>query len=468
MTRIILDNFRRRWLLWALFCLMCVFAGIVLGIERDIRVSGILWVPISIAAMDWGFGCVRVLLLLPITARKVGRAYWWLTVCGSTLLFAVFSGIGILILKLAGTHGKFLGPWIEMFIATGPQDKFLGLWLETVLAGGLICGSTFAFMWGAIWTAALAKAGGSWRKRVPLQLYAWAFILAVIGGFYLFYKSPIGLIDKVVIAYLFGFIFSVLGWFRAERLFIDHSRARLEFADAGISGIPRGKFEPRSGYGGVPYLMARFCLFYLSILALLIALTIVMVCIAIRQEDHGDKWSDIVPPLLLAIQIYLFLFCFVQAMIVGTHLKFLRSLPLTSEQLASTILCIAILPVLIFGGPWIVFFLIKPGLLPSVSALSLVKFCLLNLAPVCVLTIGAIWYNEKSFRRITGIIVVWIVSMVPLIYQLATDSRGGLPNWIMIAVPVFSIFLALFTIRRLLERNEMTYRIKFELPPGWS
>ena len=57
--------------------------------------------------------------------------------------------------------------------------------------------------------------------------------------------------------------------------------------------------------------------------------------------------------------------------------------------------------------------------------------------------------------------------IVPIIYQLATSSRGGLPGWIIIAIPVLSVFIALFTIRRLLERNDMTYRIKFETPPGW-
>jgi hypothetical protein len=468
MTKIILDNFRRRWLMWALFCLLSLSAGLDLGIERDIRISAVVFISICMATMDWGFGCVRVLLSLPIAARQIGRAYWWLTVCASTLLFALFSATGILILRLAGTHGKFLGPWLEMFIATGPQDKFLGLWLETVLAGGLICGSMFAFMTGALWSAALSKAGESWRKRFPPQFYAWAFILALIGGMYFLFKSPISIVEKAVIAYLFGFIFSVPGWFRAERLFIDHSSSRLEFAGAGKSSVSRGKFEPRSGYGGVPYLIIRFCLFYLSIVALVIASTIVMAGITV-WHDHGAKWSDIVSPTLLEIQIWLFLMCFVQTTIVGTHLKFLRSLPLTSKQLAATILCMAILPVLIIGGPWILFFLIAPGVLPSMSALSLLKFCLLNLAPVCVLTTGVIWYNEKPFTRITGVIVVLIVSAVPLIYQLATNSRReGLPIWIIIAVPVFSIFIALFTIRHLLERNEMTYRIKFELPPGWS
>jgi hypothetical protein len=165
-------------------------------------------------------------------------------------------------------------------------------------------------------------------------------------------------------------------------------------------------------------------------------------------------------------QFWLFLLCFVQTMTMGTHLKFLRSLPLTSRQLAATILCLAIVPVLIIGGPWILLFLIEPGVVPAVSALSLVKFCLLNLAPVCVLTTGVIWHNEQ-LRRIAGVALAWIVSIVPLIYQIVTASRGGLPTWMIIAIPVLSIFVALFAITCLLERNEMAYRIKFETLPNW-
>lgn len=459
MTRIILDNFRRRWWMWALLCLLFVAAGLVLAIERDIRVSAVVFISIWPVTFDWGFGSVRVLLSFPFTARQIGRAYWCLSVCAPTLLFALFSAVGILIVSLEGTYAKYLGTWLAMFIATDPQAKFLRLWLETVLAGGLICGSTYGLMCAAIWSAARSKMGEPRRKRLRRQFCAWASIVALAGGMYLLYKSTISITDKAAIVYFFGFIFSVLGWFSAEKLFIGQSSTRPDVPDAGDSNMPVGKFTPRSGYGGVPYLIMRFCVFYLGIVALLVGLVIGMSGIAawLSKETH---LSEIVSPGLGELQFWLFLMCLIQAIILGTHLKFLRSLPLTSKQLAATILCISILPVLIIGGSWILFFLAKPVVF---SALSALKFCLLNLAPVCVLTTGVIWYNEKPFRRITGIILAWIVSIVPLIYQMATAGRGGLPIWIIIALPVLSLIIALITIIRLLERNEMTYRIKWEM-----
>ena len=459
MKRIILDQFERRWLMWTLFSLVSVTAGLVLGVERDIRISGAVFISFSIAPMDWGLGCPRVLLSLPFTARQIGRAYWWLTVCASTLLFAVFSAVGILIVGQAQTYGKFLGPWLQMFIATDSRDKFLGIWLETVLAAGLLCGSIFWLMSGAIWGAALSRAGEPWRKRFPRQFYACAFAIGLLGGIYFLCRSTINIRDKIVIAYLFGFVFSVLGWFRAKSLFVE-SIFRPDVARAGVA---RRKFEPRPGYGGVPYLIIGFCLFYLAAVSLLIASVIGLGNI-MAWLTHRAAWSEVLPPALGEVQFWLFLICLFQTMIIGTHLKFLRSLPLTSNQLAATILCLAFLPVLIIGGPWILFVLMEPGVL---SALSILKFCLLNIAPACALTTGVIWCNEQ-FRRIAGVGLAWIVSIVPIIYQLATASRGGLPIWIVIAVPVLSICIALFSIRRLLERHETTYRIKFDMPPNWS
>jgi hypothetical protein len=459
MNKIILDHFRRRWLQWTLSGLLFVGAGLVLAIERDIRISGVLCVSISIITLDLGCGCPRVLLSLPFTARQLGRAYWWLSVVAPTLLFAISSGVGILILKLAGTQGRFLGTWFQMFIATGPQDKFLGIWLETALAGGLLGGFFFWLMSGAIWGTALSR-GGPRRKLFLWKFYACAFAIVLAGGIYLLCKSTLNITDKVVIAYVFGLVFSVLGWFRAESLFVDTSSRR----DAAGGPISQGKFTPRPGYGGVSYLIIRPCLFYLSVVALLIAVVIAVNGIAARQDHRPVSWPDAVSTTLAQVHIWLFLMCLVQTMMVAPHLRFLRSLPLTSRKLAAIILCMALLPVLIIGGLWFSFFLIKPE---ALSAVSVLKCFLLELTPICVLVTGVVWYNERHFTRITGVVLAWIISMIPFIYQLATNRGGnGLPLGIIIALPILSLLIALFTINRLLERNEMTYRINFDLVRG--
>jgi hypothetical protein len=68
MKKIIANQFGRRWLMWSFFSLLSMAAGLVVGIERDIRISCVLFTSISIATMDWGLGGPRVLLSLPFTS----------------------------------------------------------------------------------------------------------------------------------------------------------------------------------------------------------------------------------------------------------------------------------------------------------------------------------------------------------------------------------------------------------------
>lgn len=452
MKRIIVDHFRRRWLMLALLCLLSVAAGLVLGIERDIRVSAFLFISICITTMDWVSGSPRVLLSLPLTARQIGRAYWWLAVSAPALLFAVFSAIGIFILRLAEIHGEFLGPWLQMFIATGPEDKFPGIWLVTALAAGLFCGSIFWLISGAVWSAALPGAGEPWQKRITRPFFACAFAIALVAGIYSLCKSTISITDKIAIACLFGFAFSVLGWFRAESLFIDSSFRR----DVAGAGISRRKFEPRPGYGGGTYLIIRFCSFYLSMAGFLIAFVMGIAGFAVWHDHDRVSWSDVVSQTIVQVQMWSFISSFSQVMMIAPHLKFLRSLPLTSKQLAAIILCVALLPVLIMGGLWTLLLLIKPGIL---SVLSVWKDFLLDVTPICALATGVVWYSEKRIKRILGIVLTFIVSLVPLFCQP--------PPGIIIALPVLSLPGALFAISRLLERNEMTYRMKFDLSARW-
>lgn len=246
--KIIVDHFRRRWLIWALACPVFVAIGAMLAIDREIGFSAILVASLSVTTLDWGLGCPRVLASLPFTARQIGRAYWWQSVAAPTLLFAVFSGIGILIVSRAGTYAKYFGTSFALFVATGPQDQFLGIWLEMVLAGGLVCGSFFWLLSGATWANTLVRAGEPRLKRFSRQFCACAFALALFGGIYCFYKSNISIAGKGVIAYLFGLVFSVLGWFRAESLFID-TASRWGVAGAGIS---RGNLSPGRDMAACP------------------------------------------------------------------------------------------------------------------------------------------------------------------------------------------------------------------------
>jgi hypothetical protein len=418
---------------------MSLGAGSSQAAAKDLGDFGVLMFPVSIAwlaaiavRLDWDLGFPRVLLSLPFTAKQIGRAVWWTGVGVPTLLFALFSSVGIFILNVAGVQGRFLEAWFEM-----------------VIAYGLSCGSIF---W--LFSGAPLRPGGSWQKRFLEQLYGWTFFFGLVGGIYFFYKSTLHIEVKTVIACFFGFVFSVLGWLRAEGLVIDFGSYRREIAGTGRS---RGKFKPRPGFGGVPYLMVRSFARYLAI-ALIFFAVLVGWCFF---QPHRYLISADDLPLQLPFQFSFFSFCFLQIITIGAHLKFLRSLPLTSKELAATILCLAMLPILILTGFSTTLFLTTLGL-PATSLL--LKCYLLSLAPACVLITAVVWYSEERLERIIISVFAFAVSVVPFIYQSVMTNwdtgSGGLPIWFIIAYPVAAVFIALLTISRLLERNDMTYRIR--------
>ena len=458
MKRIIVDHFTRRWFVWGWFCILSLGAGLTLagigiidpGTIKDADSPGVIFFPIlmawltAIAArLDWAYGYPRILLSLPFTARQIGRAVWWTGVGVPALLFALFSGVGVLILCRAGTQGRFLELWIKM-----------------VFGVGLFSGSIFWFCSGPP-----SLQGGPWRKRF-LVLYSWAFLFGLVGGIYLLYKSAISIESKSVIAYFWGLVFTVPGWLRAEGLVVDYGSYRRETAGAGHG---RGKFKPRSGFGGAPYLLMRFFASYLRFALIVLPILVVGSIWINHRFSPGDFVSKEGLPLQIGFQLWFYVMCIFQTITLGANLKLLRSMPLTSIQLSATILSLMLLPILILAGLCIPLFLMKLGL-PAVF--SLLKCYLLGLLPVCVITTASVWNSEKRFWNIVNGFLAFVVLTVPLIYQLVTTNwdsgRGGLPTWIIIALPVAAVFFALFTISRLLERNEMTYRLKVDPSFGRS
>ncbi len=63
-------------------------------------------------------------------------------------------------------------------------------------------------------------------------------------------------------------------------------------------------------------------------------------------------------------------------------------------------------------------------------------------------------------------VTVFILSAIPATYQLVWTSGKDLGLWMIIVVPLVSFSVALFIISRLLERNDMTYRVQMQTLTG--
>lgn len=434
MNRIILDELERRWWLWGLLCpLVCLLFGFLSALSKDSVYFALYLIPVTANVLPQKLRFGRVLLSLPLTTRQIGQTFWMIAVAIPSVLLAFFGGLGVLFQHSFTTHAGFLE-----------------IWSRIVVIGSLGCGSAF---W--LFSGAPTNPQEQWHNRIAGQLYSYGFSIALIGGGYLLYKSDISNEMKFVIVCLLGLVFSVLGWFRAEGLIVDYAADRKE-----ITNLFRSKaiFRPRTGYGGIPYLIVNS---FIRFLGILIVAIVVAVGIPL-WKDHRFVWPHILDSMQM-IRFFLFLFCLWPVLPVGVHQKFLRSLPMTSKELSAVILCLPTLPFLILCA---IFIPIDFQRIGAPAALSLLKTELLFLAPLYVFVTAIVWRDESKPEKIARVVIVLMLSAIPatiqLMYVIWNPGKQDLPVWVVVIVPLASCSLALLKIRNLLEKNDMTYRIQVQ------
>lgn len=437
MNRIILDEIGRRWWFWGLIALSCLVLSACAAAEKNFFYGAFYPAILGISVLSLLLRYGRVLLTLPFTARQIGQTIWMLNVVIPSLLLVLFTGLGMVIYS----HLRFLKDM------TPSPGGLLEVWFRLAVVGSLGFGSAFWLFSG------VPPKREQW-ENLRAQLFGFGLLIAIIGGGYLLAKSTFNDEIKFVILSIFGVFFTALGWFRAEGVVIEYGAYRREIANA---AKPAGTFKPRAGYGGISFLITNCCIRYIAAMAYLAAIIFGIILWLVRT-DPSFKWSDLLVVTKI-FQLYSIPLCFWLVLPIAVHQKFLRSLPLTSKELATVILSLPIVSFLIFSG---ILALIGIPTFGVPAAMSLLKVEILYLPPICVLATAIVWNNEKKFLRFIITLVVFILSAIPAIYRLILPSHKDLPLWMMIAFPPVSCFLALYIINRLLQKNDMTYRVQMQ------
>jgi hypothetical protein len=436
MKQLVFDKLQRGWLIWLLFSVVFLTVGLMSSMAAGIPdfqnvwlmlVIVFLWSNLTATELARGYG--QVALALPFTTRQIGQVLWFVAVGMPMILLAFSSGLGILILA---AHSGF-------------QSGMVLAWLQIVLLGGLLCGS---FFW--ISSGAPLNPSKKWQRS---QTYGTVFWLGLIGGGYFLYKCAWGYEIKYLIICLFGLIFTILGLLRAEGMVVDYS----EYRRGALPGAKtRGSDKLETGFGGIRLLIIR-SLVRLTCVAIVISGGFAGLSLFSTHSRNSSSFSEGIP----MSQIWFFCFVIGEVMNLLRHLKFLRTLPLTSKQLAGAILAFTLLPLLISSG-------INTGIICLVqglpAGLSLFKTYLLGVAPGSVVVTAAIWHEEKRWGRIVLMVTVFLISAIAPIYQMTTGvwNAGGkdLPGYFVIGYPLVFVILAWFAISHLLEANDTTYRIR--------
>jgi hypothetical protein len=442
MKLIIYDQLRRHWLSWTSCSLMFLMLGAMLPELKDsyLFMGYFLIVFPDSFRSELRDGYARMALSLPLTARQIGRTFWWLSVGLLSLSMFLFSGLGMLI---RNSHLR-------------DTYNVSRLWFHVVLIVSLFFGSGF---W--IFSGAPARSAKDWKKNLPRQIYGVAFFGLLIGGGYLLCAIAFSFETKFLIVSSFCAILAILGWQRAEGLVVDHGRNRQEMSD---SGTLEEFTKPISGYGGIRFLVAKLSVRFMSATIFVAVSGIGLAALLDSKRSNWWNISYLYSPLANLFYVVL-ITAFITSII--SHLKFLRVLPLTSRQLGATLIGFTVLPVLIFGTVLALLIFPCAGV---VGSLSVFKTYVLFLPPAFVLAIALVWNPERRWLGIIGVVIVVFISALPFIVQASCSSYiiehsekghqtvADIPYWIVIGFPALSFPVAILMISRLLERNSMTYR----------
>ena len=435
MKLLILDCLSRGRVLWICCSLIFIVSGaLAANFAWTPKFQDVFWLFMVLfsnpfaASVAGGFA--RVALTLPLTSRQVGRVVWFNAVILPTIFLAVFSGLGVLIAMSSKSY----------VIVT------LLVWIKLIIGGGCLFGSIF-------WLGS----GAPTRKisQLAASTYAFCVFATLIGLGYLLYKSSVTVEFKQFLLTVVGLGLTILGWFRAEGFVTDYGEKRSTAADEYET---KGAYRPPLGFGGIRFLLSSLAVRQLKMfLAILFGLTVYN--LFRKAPFRLDDAVELIPYL----PIFIVVFVINEATRHLLHLKYLRTMPLSSGGLATLILSTSLATIFAYA-------MIASGVIAYAknvtAATALLKIYALSLAPLCVLTAATIWNGESRARRILVVVIFFFLSAIAPFYELLngdwSSSKQGLSIYFVVGYPLTFFTVAWFTIRHLLESNDMTYRLRPE------
>lgn len=431
MKRLILDHYRR-WAPVMIVIGVCeFFLGGQLGTSADkqglsvgFQFQAALFSGAFLLSFDLQRGLARAMAVLPLSARQIGRAWWWATVAIPA------AGLSVVV---------FLGAFV-FHLARPYTSLQLGRLTET---------SVFSFLWlGAFFTLTLginpSLVGNKWA-RLRGNLLGVVFGLIVGGGFW-FFTEAINNPLKLAVFSAVGAVLTVIGWLRAEEMASERAGFRLSALES--LNAP-GRFATPVGYGGIPWLIKTVC--ERTFLAGLVFTASVPLLWSL--QEHHVSWRQGIR-FLGVTGTYLWMIAALQLMPVLLHLRLLRTLPITAPRLALLLVILAFFPLLAVG-------VVMAGLIgvavDSATALSTFYNISVCLAPASLCLFVTVWRGLK-----TGYVcLLFCMVGAPFLLMVFRDSpiaSGFIPLGVLLCAAV-SWWLLTWA----LSKSSLPYRVQASL-----
>ena len=394
MRLLILDYFRRRSRFWML---LLALSGVELGhiIASDPRdavhaasdvIPGLIQVTAIFGLIplsnDLARGLARCASSLPLTSAQIGRALWIVAVPTPVIVGTALLSIGA-----------------AFYDCRHPSSIFPG----AMLAG--------AFVFGLLWLGAgftvlfqvsVTQSGAGWVSVIRGGIFGVALAAMTFGPpYYLNYV----LARPLATAIVFGVaaVATCAGWLLAGQFVM----ARATFRPGkSLSIKPGDKFGATPGYGGIPrFISTTFVRGFLATVGFVALLTV--------MECQTESWRKVItstdgmlvmggPGCVVIILLLL------PAL---THLRFLRTLPISPGALAAVLIGMVVLPTLAAG-------LVLAGVAGFAAGTPAASQLLLNayvlwLSPAALGVVVAVWLGVS--QRSTVVQVTLLITLAPSI-----------------------------------------------------
>ena len=447
MNRLILDYFRRKAWILALggaveFGLGMTHAAFSARHGHN-PISGFqfqvgIFMGAFLLSLDLQRGAVRAVATLPLTARQIGRAWWAATVGLPALAYSALLALGTASFCLFRPEAD--PAWDRVALSA----ISLLIWM----------GAAFT----VVFNLPTGLSGNGWQRlRGILFSLLWGLMLGCSAWFL---NDLPGKPVKLAVLLGLGLALALAGWFRAGHLVLGRAgfRATGE-AGSGPARDSRPAHRP-GGRGGLGLLVSQTCLrVFLIGLAMLVAMPLITLLQG-RLHSWNDALAHFSGPGFLP-SWFVLLFALMPAIL---QLRLLRSLPISTSALASTLLAMIVLPMAALGA-------LSAGVtglaLGAPAALEVAKSCLFMLVPATLAVAFATW---RGLEKGSYFFLIFVVMLTQFGSEwLRRTLRGeNIPVGWAALVATLAIAGAFLLTRRALQRGTHAYRAQGALAGAWG
>ncbi len=376
---------------------------------------------------DWHRGVVRTVAPLPLPPSQIGRSWWLASVAIPAAGLAGFLLLG------AGTYRYFYPNEVFPVQRLVPACLYALVWPAIMFAGVMLPRTGF---WGHD------------RKR------SWSSFFSLLSSIFMFvgisfHQDELQHPLKFAVFLLVAAWLAVIGW-RSAGQFAPGRAAQINRGRASFRLLPPPNRHHPRGQGGIQYwVRLSFVRPFAAGLAMFILLLIFRP--AAQQAIPREVSIMTIAPMGLVFAFYIVLFHQVQ---VALQLRFLRTLPISTNRLAVALIASAVLPLAALGT---VTATIAVLAWDTVMAGRLWVAFTLNLLPVAFGVWFVLWRGAGMFGNAMAILATIVLQMV---CTIGFFQRLDITPVMAGVITAIGILLAFLLLRALLQGGSRAYRIQ--------